>query len=70
MKTIYLIRYDNGQEYEDNQEFVYQYGYKTKERALEEIEKLTNNQEFLEDACAWNNIEDVKIWLDYVKIVD
>ena len=52
MKKIYLVQYDNGEEYpEDYEDFTFKYCYSSEEQALQAIDELKQDQDFLENIC-------------------
>lgn len=69
MKTIYLIKYDNGEEYEDYEEYTFKYCYTTKGQANQAIEELKQDSDFLESINSFNP-EEVDFWITEVELVD
>lgn len=52
MEKVYIIFYNNGEEYpEEYEEFTYPYYFLTREDALQKIEELKNNNDFINDLC-------------------
>ena len=71
MKKIYLVQYNNGEEYpEDYEEFTFKYCYSSEEQALQAIEELKQDQEFLENISELVNTNDVNFWVKVVALVD
>lgn len=71
MKKIYLVQYDNGEKYpEDYEEFTFKYSYSSKEQALQAIEELKQDQEFLKDANDFVDTNDINFWVKVIELVD
>ena len=71
MKKIYLVQYNNGEEYpEDYEEFTFKYCYSSKEQALQAIEELKQDQEFLENVSELVDITNINFWVKVVELVD
>ena len=71
MKKIYLVQYDNGEKYpEDYEEFTFKYSYSSKEQALQAIEELKQDQEFLKDVNDFVDTNDINFWVKVVELVD
>ena len=71
MKKIYLVQYDNGEKYpEDYEEFTFKYCYSSKEQALQAIEELKQDQEFLKDVNDFVDTNDINFWVKVVELVD
>lgn len=71
MKKIYLIQYDNGEEYpEDYEEFTFKYCYSSKEQALQAIEELKQDQDFLENISELVDTNNINFWVKVVELVD
>ena len=71
MKKIYLIQYDNGEEYpEDYEEFTFKYCYSSIMEALQEIERLKQDKDFLKDINDFVNIGDINFWIKVVELVN
>ena len=52
MEKVYIIFYNNGEEYpEEYEEFIYPYYFLTREDALQKIEELKNNNNFMKNIC-------------------
>lgn len=63
MEKIYIVFYSNGEEYEDYQEFTCSHYFLKEEDALQRIEELKNNDEFMEDLC-FNYEEKAQVEID------
>lgn len=71
MKEIYLVQYDNGEVYaEGYKEFTFKYCYSSKGQALQAIEELKQDQEFLKDVNASVDTNDINFWVKVVELVD
>jgi len=71
MKKIYLVQYNNGEEYpEDYEEFTFKYCYSSKEQALQAIEELKQDQEFLKNVNEFVDTNDINFWVKVVELVD
>lgn len=71
MKKIYLVQYNNGEEYpEDYEEFTFKYCYSSEEQALQAIEELKQDQEFLKDVNDFVDTDDINFWVKVVELVD
>lgn len=71
MKKIYLVQYDNGEEYpEDYAEFTFKYCYSSEEQALQAIEELKQDQEFLKNVNDFVDTNDINFWVKVVELVD
>lgn len=71
MKKIYLVQYNNGEEYpEEYEEFTFKYCYSSKEQALQTIEELKQDQEFLKDINEFIDTNDINFWVKVVELVD
>jgi hypothetical protein len=69
MKTIYLVKYNNGEEFEDYEEFTFKYCYSSKRQANRAIEELKQDKDFLENVnCDYP--ERVDFWIEEVELVD
>ena len=69
MKIIYLVKYDNGEEYEDYEEFTFKYCYSSKRQAYKAIQELKQDKDFLESVnCCFP--ERVDFWITEVELVD
>jgi len=69
MKTIYLIKYDNGEEGRLYEEFTFKYCYNTKSQANQAIEELKQDNDFLESMYSFNP-ENVHFWIEEMELVD
>ena len=69
MKKIFLVKYNNGEEYEDYEEFTFNYCYSSKDKALQAIEELQKDQDFLESVNPFDTT-DIKFWTESVELVD
>lgn len=69
MKTIYLVKYDNGEYCEDYAECTFKYCYTTKGQANQAIEELKQDKDFLESVNSFNP-ENVDFWIEEVELVD
>lgn len=71
MKKIYLVQYNNGEEYpEDYEEFTFKYCYSSEEQALQAIEELKQDQEFLENISELVDTTSINFWVKVVELVD
>lgn len=71
MKKIYLIQYDNGEEYpEDYEDFTFKYCYSSEEQALQAIKELKQDQEFLENISELVDTNNINFWVKVVELVD
>ena len=71
MKKIYLVQYNNGEEYpEDYEEFTFKYCYSSEEQALQAIEELKQDQEFLENISELVDTTNINFWVKVVELVD
>lgn len=71
MKKIYLVQYNNGEEYpEDYEEFTFKYCYSSKAQALQAIEELKQDQEFLENVSELVDTNNINFWVKVVELVD
>ena len=71
MKKIYLVQYNNGEEYpEDYEEFTFKYCYSSKEQALQAIEELKQDQEFLKNINDFVDTNNINFWVKVVELVD
>ena len=71
MKKIYLVQYNNGEEYpEDYEEFTFKYCYSSEEQALQAIEELKQDQEFLKNINDFVDTNDINFWVKVVELVD
>lgn len=71
MKKIYLVQYNNGEEYpEDYEEFTFKYCYSSEEQALQAIEELKQDQEFLKNINDFVDTNDIHFWVKVVELVD
>lgn len=70
MKKIYLVKYNNGEDYpEDYQEYTFQYCYSSKEQAIQAIEELQKDQSFLESVNSFYPTF-IEFWIDEIELVD
>ena len=69
MKKIYLVKYNNGEEYEDYEEYTFKYCYSLKEQALQAIEELKKDQDFLESINPFDTTE-IKFWVESIELID
>ena len=71
MKKIYIVKYDNGEEYpEEYTEFTFRYCYSTEEEAKKAVEELKQDKDFLLDACNWEEqVNDVQVWYEELELV-
>lgn len=71
MKKIYIVRYDNGADYELNEEFTFKYCYTTRQKALDAIEELKQDKNFLQEvACFEEDYKLVALWVEEVELVE
>ena len=72
MKKIYLVQHDNGEAYsEEYEKFTFKYCYSSKEQALQAIEELKQNQEFLNNVNDdIDDTNDIDFWIRVVELVD
>ena len=71
MKKIYLVKYDNGEEYpEDYEVFTFKYCYSSEEQALQAIEELKKDQDFLEDINEFVEPTEINFWVESIELVD
>ena len=69
MKKIFLIKYDNGEEYaEDYETYTFKYCYSSKEKALQAIEKLKKDKNFLEEINNFVEPTDINIWVEDIEL--
>ena len=71
MKKIYIVKYDNGEEYpEEYTEFTFKYCYSTEEQAKKAVEELKQDKDFLLSACGWKEqLDDVQVWYEELELV-
>ena len=72
MKKIYIVKYDNGEEYpEDYTEYTFKYCYSTEEEAKKAVEELKQDKQFLlENALIWEqHLDDVDVWYEELELV-
>ena len=69
MKKIYLVKYDNGEDYEDYDKYVFKYCYGTKEQANKAMEELKQDEDFLEDINSFHP-ERINFWISEIELVD
>jgi len=71
MKKIYLVQYDNGEEYpEDYEDFTFKYCYSSEEQALQAIDELKQDQDFLENISELVDTNNINFWVKVVELVD
>lgn len=71
MKRIFLIKYDNGEEFEEDYEvYTYDYCYSSKEKALQVIEELKKDKNFLERINDSVESADIDFWVKSIELVD
>lgn len=72
MKKIYLVQYNNGDEYPGYySEFTFKYCYSSKKQALQAIEELKQDQEFLENISEFiDDTTSINFWVKVVELVD
>lgn len=72
MKKIYIVKYDNGEEYpEEYTEFTFKYCYSTEEEAKKAVEELKQDKQFLlENALVWEEkLDNVQVWYEELELV-
>ena len=72
MKKIYIVKYDNGEEYpEEYTEFTFKYCYSTEEEAKKAVEELKQDKQFLlENAFVWEEkLDNVQVWFEELELV-
>ena len=72
MKKVYIVKYDNGEEYpEEYTEFTFKYCYSTKEEAKKAVEELKQDKQFLlENALVWEEkLDNVQVWFEELELV-
>ncbi len=69
-KKIYLIKFDNGEEYDDYEEFTYSYCYSDLARAEQEIKKLEKDKKLFEEEYLFRNADDINIWYEQVTLIE
>ena len=71
MKKIYIIRYNNGEEFpEEYGEFTYKHCYSTEEEAKKAVETLKQDKDFLLKACMWEEqLDNVQVWFEELELV-
>lgn len=69
MKSIYLVRYSNGEGYEDYEERVYHQCFTSEEKAYNKKKELEQDKDFLEAVNAFepNNVD---IWIEEIELID
>lgn len=71
MKKIFLIKYDNGEDYaEDYEVYTFNYCYSSEEKALQVIEELKKDKNFLEKINDSVESTDIDFWIKSVELVD
>lgn len=71
MKKIYLVQHGNGEKYpEDYEEFTFKYCYSSKEQALQAIEILKQDREFLKRVNDFVDTDKINFWITVVELVD
>ena len=69
MKKIYLVKYDNGEEYEDYREFTFKYCYSSERQAYKAMQELKQDKDFLESINC-DIPEKIDFWTEEVELVD
>lgn len=72
MKKVYIVKYDNGEEYpEEYTEFTFKYCYSTEEEAKKAVEELKQDKQFLlENALVWEEkLDNVQVWFEELELV-
>lgn len=72
MKKVYIVKYDNGEEYpEEYTEFTFKYCYSTEEEAKKAVEELKQDKQFLlENALVWEEkLDNVQVWYEELELV-
>lgn len=72
MKKVYIVKYDNGEEYpEEYSEFTFKYCYSTEEQAKKAVEELKQDKQFLlENALVWEEkLDNVQVWYEELELV-
>lgn len=72
MKKVYIVKYDNGEEYpEEYTEFTFKYCYSTEEQAKKAVEELKQDKQFLlENALIWEEkLDNVQVWYEELELV-
>lgn len=72
MKKVYIVKYDNGEEYpEEYTEFTFKYCYSTEEQAKKAVEELKQDKQFLlENALIWEEkFDNVQVWYEELELV-
>lgn len=72
MKKVYIVKYDNGEEYpEEYTEFTFKYCYSTEEQAKKVVEELKQDKQFLlENALIWEEkLDNVQVWYEELELV-
>jgi hypothetical protein len=72
MKKVYIVKYDNGEEYpEEYTEFTFKYCYSTEEQAKKAVEELKQDKQFLlENALVWEEkLDNVQVWYEELELV-
>lgn len=72
MKKIYSINFDNGEEYqEDRTIYTYKYSYSTREKAVEAMEELRKDTDYLADyVYDVEQVNDIDFWIIETELVD
>jgi len=71
MKKIFLIKYDNGEEFaEDYEVYTFNYCYSSEEKALQVIEELKKDKDFLEKINDSVESSDIDFWIKSIELVD
>lgn len=71
MKKIFLIEYDNGEEYaEDREIYTFKYCYSSKERALQIIKELKKDKDFLKKVNDFVKPTDISFWVTSVELAE
>lgn len=69
-KKIYLIKFDNGEEYDDYEEYTYPYCYSDLIEVQQEIEKLKKNIQFFDDKDIFKDTKAINIWYEQVTLIE
>ena len=69
-KKIYLIKFDNGEKYDDYEEFTYSYCYSDLARVKQEIKKLEKDKKFFEEEYLFRNADDINIWYEQITLIE
>lgn len=69
MTKIYLVKYNNGEDYEDYEDYTFKYCYSSKQQAQQAIEELQQDQDFLDSINPFDTTN-IKFWIESIDLIN